>query len=122
MQSFDAAKTVLVVDDCEPICELIQLVLVQVSYEVHISTTGYGAVRIAKSAPKIDLIVCGIGLRDMRAEDCVEECAQYHPGAAILFTLDSLTSVGSTRACSIIDKPFNLPELRAAVNGALSPA
>ena len=119
MQAFDPAKTVLVVDDDEPICQLIQLLLVQVGYEVHISTTGYGAVRIAKHLPVIHLTVCALGLQDMRAEECADECAQYHPETAVLFISDSTEPIRTTRPFTAIDKPFTINELRTAVHGAV---
>ena len=121
MQAFDPAKTVLVVDDYEPICQLIQLLLVQVGYEVHISTTGRGALQIAKFVPVIHLTVCGLGLQDMRAEECVEECALCHPDAAVLFISDADGLISSTRAFTVLNRPFTIKELRTAVYGALSP-
>ena len=122
MQSFDTTQTVLVVDDYEPICELIQLLLVQVGYEVHISTTGRGALQIAKLVPVIHLTVCGIGLQDMPAEECADECALCHPESAVLFISDSSEVIQSSRAFAVIAKPFTIVELRTAVHSALRPA
>ena len=119
MQTFNTSKTVLVVDDYEPICELIQLLLVRVGYEVHTSTTGRGAVQIAKHLPEIHLTVCGLGIQDMRAEECVEECALCHPDTAVIFISDFIVPVETSRPFAFIQKPFTIEELRTAVHGAV---
>ena len=119
MQTFDTTKTVLVVDRYEPVCQLIQLLLVEAGYEVHIATTGHSAVRIAQAVPQIHLTVCAIGLQDMRAEECVDECAVCHPDSAVLFISDSAGLIRSARPFTILDKPFTTIELRTAVHSAL---
>lgn len=122
MQSFDTAKTVLVVDDYEPICQLIELLLVQVGFVVHTSTTGLGAIRIAQILPEIHLTICGLDLADMCAEECVDECGKCHPDAAILFVSDSIRPIITPRPFTILEKPFTLKELRTAVHGSVGTA
>jgi DNA-binding NtrC family response regulator len=122
METSDTIKTVLVVDDYEPICELIQLLLVQVRYEVHFATTGRGALQIAQTVPQIHLTVCGIGLQDMPAEECVEECAKCHPDAAVLFMANAPELIRSSRSFTVIEKPFSITRLRTAVHSAVGPA
>ncbi len=119
MQAFAAAKTVLVVDDYEPICELIQLLLVQVGFEVHTSINGGDALRIAQAVPELHLTICSTDLQDMRAEECVEGCARCHPRAAILFLSDSDRQIRTSRRFTVLDKPFAVIELRSAVEWAL---
>ena len=122
METSGTTKTVLVVDDYEPICELIQLLLVQVGYEVHYATTGRGALQIAQTVPQIHLTVCGIDLQDMPAEECVGECAKRHPDAAVLFIANTPELIRSSRSFTVIEKPFTINQLRTAVHRALGPA
>lgn len=122
MQTFDTTKTVLVVDDYEPVCQLIQLLLIQVGYEVHIATTGRGALQIAQAVPQIHLTVCGIGLQDMPAEECAEECAKCHPDAAVLFIANTPEPIRSSRSFTMIEKPFTITQLRTAVHSAVGPS
>lgn len=119
MQAFAATKTILVVDDCEPICELIQILLVQAGYEVHTSINGGDALRIAQAVPELHLTICSTDLQDMRPEECVEECAHCHPRAAILFLSDSAEQMQISRPFTVLDKPFTVIELRSAVEWAL---
>jgi CheY-like chemotaxis protein len=119
---FEPSKSVLVVDDYEPVCELIQLLLVGVGYEVHISTSGRNAVQIARILPRIHLTICAVDLQDMPAEECVEECMQCHPDAAVLFLMNSETAIRTARPHAALDKPFTIKELRTAVCSAVGPA
>lgn len=122
MQTFDTSKTVLVVDQYEPVCHLIQLLLEESGYDVHISTTGRGALRLAQRLPQIHLTVCGVGLQDMPAEECVEECAKRHPDSGILFITGSTEMIASSLPFTILYKPFTINELSSAVGSALRPA
>lgn len=119
MQVFQPSKNILVVDDYEPICELVQLLLVAVGYEVHISTTGRNAVQIAHTLPRIDLTICGVDLQDMPAEECVEKCAECHPDTAVLFISDTCEPIRSSRTFHVLNKPFTIIELRTAVHSAV---
>ncbi len=122
MQTFNTSKTILVVDQYEPVCQLIQLLLVEAGYDVHVSTTGRGAVKLAQAVPQIHVTVCGVGLQDMPAEECVEECAKCHPDSAILFISGSAEMIASALPYTILYKPFTINELCTAVRSALRPA
>ncbi len=122
MEHFEPSKNVLVVDDYEPICELIQLLLVSVGYHVHISTSGRNAVQLAQTLPRIDLTICGVYLHDMPAEECVDKCAESHPEIAVLFLTDCHSAISTSRRHAALDKPFTIKELRTAVCSAVGPA
>ena len=110
---------ILVVDDYEPICELIELVLVRVGYRVCTTTSGNDALRIARDSAEIHLILCGGDLSDMHGEEFVEKFMEVHPRASIVFVSDSIAAVEMSHPFRVLDKPFTTVELRDVVHCAL---
>lgn len=121
MISFSAAETVLVVDDCESICELIGLLLVRAGYHVRTATTAANAMRIAHELPELDVALCGLDLPDMPGEELAIGISASHPSAAIVFVSASYKPNDSAGPFGVLQKPFTIAELRGVVSSALRP-
>ena len=119
MIAHSAAKTVLVVDDCESICELIGLLLARVGYHVRTATTAAAAIRIAHDMPALDVALCGLELPDMPGEELAVEISALHPSASIVFVSASYRPNDSTGPFGVLQKPFTIAELRRVVSSAL---
>ena len=119
MITHSAAKTVLVVDDCESICELIGLLLVRVGYHVRTATTAAGAIRIAHELPELDVALCGLDLPDMEGAELAVELSALHPSTAIVFVSASYKPNDSTGPFGVLQKPFTIAELRSVVSSTL---
>ena len=119
MTSINTAETVLVVDDCESICELIGLLLVRVGYHVRTATTAAAAIRIAHELPELDVALCGLDLPDMPGEELAVEISALHPSASIVFVSAPYKPNDSTGPFGVLQKPFTIAELRRVVSSAL---
>lgn len=119
MIPYTTGAAILVVDECESICELIELLLIRVGYHVRTATNAADALRIARQMPELDVALCGIELPDMPGEELAEGVAAIHPSAAIVFVAASYKPNNPMRAFEVLEKPFTISELRSAVRSAL---
>lgn len=119
MIPYSPAEAILVVDDCESICELIELLLIRVGYYVRTATSAAEALRIAQEMPEIDVALCSFEMPDMRGEELAGSITAIHPSAAIVFVSASFKPNDPMRAFGILEKPFTIAELRCTVRSAL---
>jgi len=113
------AASILVVDENESICELIELLLVRVGYNVRTATSAATAMRIAREMPALDVLLCGLDLRDMPGEDLALCVSAIHPPAAVVFVASSYAPNDGSGCVDVLEKPFTIGELRSIVRSAL---
>lgn len=112
------AETILVVDDYEAVCSIIELLLCRVGYRVLTATTCAEALQLAGDTPKIDLLIANLGMPEMPGEELAARFSEVHPFAPVLFTSGLLKSAVAARP--LLAKPFTVAELRRAVHHALA--
>ena len=112
-------KTILSVDPCEEICELIQIILVRIGYHVLTATNAADAMLLAHDTPKIDLLLSDIEIPDMRGDHLAAEITTLHPSASVIFATDWFHPIEATVPFTLLRKPFTIEQLRAAVHRAL---
>lgn len=119
-----APKTILLVDPSDMICDLLQVILVRVGYDVLTTNSAADAIHLAHETPNIDLLLSGIELPDMRGEHLAVKITTLHPSASVLFASDRIYPMEATVPFTLLRKPFTMEQLRAAVHRALqmSPA
>ena len=113
------AASILVVDESESICELIELLLVRVGYEVRTASNAADAVRIAAQMPALDVLLCGQDLPDMSGSELAVWISASHPSVSVVLVAPSYALNDGTRGVGILEKPFTIGELRSVVRSAL---
>lgn len=119
MISSTGTETILVVDDSETVCELIEILLCRVGYRVLTATSGNDALQIAEGTPEIHLLLTNIEMPGMRGDEVAEQFASIHPSAAIVFLTSFERSAKTARPFEVLLKPFTVAELRDTVRHAL---
>lgn len=118
--NFSPVASILVVDECESICELIELLLVRVGYDVRTATNAACALRIAREMPALDVVLCGLDLPDMPGRDLAECLSAVHPNSSVVFVASSYAPNDGTGCVDVLEKPFTIGELRNVVRTALN--
>ena len=114
-----APQTILVVDECDGVCELIHILLCRVGYHVVTATNGTEALRLAGRIPEIDLLICNVGMPGLRGDEVAARFTVRHPSAPVLFLSSFADPFGSTEPHALLVKPFTVAQLRETVRRAL---
>ena len=117
MNSPITAETILVVDDYEAVCSIIEILLCRVGYHVLTTTTCAEALQLASETPKIDLLIANLGMPEMPGEELAARFSEMHPSAPVIFTSGLAESATTSRP--LLAKPFTDEELRRAVHQTL---
>ena len=112
-------ETILVIDDCPNICELIELLLVRVGYVVRTATNAADALALAHSMRELDVVLCGLELPDMPGEQLAPLISAEHPSASIILVSASFKPSEPQKYQGVLEKPFTIAELRTVVRSAL---
>lgn len=109
------AKTVLVVDDFEPICDLVAWHLSAVGYHVLTANGPEEAQRIVESPAgrNIDLLLTDLEMPGMSGDDLAQWFSTERPNAQVLFMSSWQPSYPSE--AGVLQKPFSLTSLTVAV-------
>lgn len=116
-----APKTILVVDDCEGVCELIEILLVRVGYHVLTATNGREALRLARANAEIDLLLTNLDMPGMRGDELAAQFAQWHPATPVAFLSSFEHPTAAAGPHELLVKPFTVTQLRDTVRRALRP-
>jgi len=119
MISLTTAETILVVDDREAVCEVIEVILGCAGYRVLTATNGTDALQLAQETPQIDLLVSEIEMPDMRGEELAACVTTFHPSARVIFVSSLTGPIESAEPFEFIAKPFTVSDLRNTVRRAL---
>lgn len=116
-------KTVLVVDDVTPICELVAWHLSAIGYRVLTASDPVTAQQVVRSERRgrIDLLLTDVQMPGMRGDELAAWLASERPQARVVFMSSDLGCLGDTEADGFLEKPFSLAQLTTAVRQALAP-
>jgi len=112
-------ETVLVVDDYEPLCDILETLLGRMGYRVLTATTSAEALQIARTFPKIDLLVSNVEMPVMHGDVLARRFAMLHPSTPVLFISSFNHPIYAVQPSRLLTKPFGITELRDAVRRAL---
>jgi two-component system cell cycle sensor histidine kinase/response regulator CckA len=79
------SKTVLIVDDEEPICRFVNRVLQSAGYTTVLAANGSEAMRVAADTTSIHLLVTDMMMPDMNGSEVARRLRQDHPGLKVLY-------------------------------------
>ncbi|MFN3286237.1 MAG: PAS domain S-box protein, partial [bacterium] len=120
-----AGETILVVDDEEPLCNLLRDVLTRRGYRVLVATDGQEALRLYQEhAGRIDLVILDMTMPGLSGTQTFDALRALDPRARILLT-SGYTQERAARdavargAKGFLQKPFLISELAARVREAL---
>ena len=119
MNSSRTAETILVVDDSEAVCEVIDILLSRAGKRVLTATNGDDALEIARNNPEIDLLMSNVEMPGMRGDELASKFAAIHPSVPVVFIWSWDEPIAATEPFEFLAKPFTVAELRDAVSRAL---
>jgi two-component system cell cycle sensor histidine kinase/response regulator CckA len=80
-----APRTILVVDDDEPIRRLIDRALSRAGYTIVLAADGPEAIRVAAGSPSLDLLVTDMVMPDMNGSEVARRLRQDRPNLKVLY-------------------------------------
>jgi two-component system, cell cycle sensor histidine kinase and response regulator CckA len=117
-------KTILLVDDEQPVRSIVLKILRRANYEVLEARDGVEAMTIAQTHQgKIDLVVSDMYMPGMRGPELVSKLQPTLPGVRALFMsgyADPDSRSALPQGANFLHKPFSGQELGAAVEAALA--
>ena len=113
------AGTILVVEDCEVLCELFDVLLSRMGYRVLTATSAAEALQVARTFPKIDLLIATTDAPDMGGDELARRVVRLHPSAHVIFLSSFSVPMDAAQPHESLAKPFTVAELRASVRRAL---
>jgi len=121
------ADTVLVVEDDEAARILIVELLAELGYRVLQACNGEEAIRHAKAAGPIDLLISDVGLPGLNGRQVAEIARTIRPGLKVLFVTGyaakaNVRSSFLEPGMDLIVKPFTMSELAAKISEMLTSA
>ena len=114
-------KTVLIVDNFAPLCDLVARHLSSVGYRVLTAYSGAEAQSIARSShvSAIDLLLTDLEMPGMRGNQLAEWFSSEYPQTPVLFMSTWYDAVPYPAEAHFLPKPFSLAQLGSAVREAL---
>ena len=114
--------TLLIVDDEEG-ARLSMRVIFKDDYEVLLASDGATAIEIVQKQ-RVDVAIVDIRMHGMSGVEVLERIKYIDATIEVLMitafeTTDTIRQALRLRACDYINKPFDIPALRAAVSGAI---
>jgi CheY-like chemotaxis protein len=114
---------ILVVDDDESICDVIELALTDEGYEVACARNGGHALRLLQEHPPA-LVLFDLVMPDQGGEDFISACREVPNGAVPMLVVSGMPSLDQIAAQigadGFLAKPFELTDLLDTVQGALA--
>jgi len=116
------SKTVLVVDDFEPICDLVARHLSAAGYRVLKANDAVGAQKIIESGvgPQIDLLLTDDEMPGLSGAELAEWFVSQRPEAKVLL-MSRCENLPESKSRTCLQKPFSWDTLGAAVRQAWMP-
>lgn len=119
-------KTVLVLDDDEPLRRAVRRTLLVAGYEVVEASSAQEAFSILdEGSNSVDMVLCDLVLPGLDGREAASIIRSRRPDVRVLFT-SGYASHGSGRQALInagepfLQKPFDIPELLSAVEALLA--
>ena len=110
---------ILVIDDDQETCELIAEAFQGEGWSVAWCVDGEGGLELAREQP-FDAVLADVNLKDVNGIQLCRRLTENLPGMPVLMmtafgNMPAVISAMRAGACDFINKPVQLPELRAAV-------
>ncbi|RKX27445.1 MAG: hypothetical protein DRP45_01000 [Candidatus Zixiibacteriota bacterium] len=120
----DKLTKLLIVDDEAVVCSLLQDALESEGYHVETASSGEEALDHLNQEPT-DLLITDIRMPGMSGIELASKVRNLHPATGVVFmtgyaSLNSAKDAIKHGALDYVMKPFELPEIRAAVSNAVS--
>ncbi|CAN5625556.1 hypothetical protein BH23ACT3_BH23ACT3_13380 [soil metagenome] len=116
-------RTVLIVEDLEPLGELAATVLGRAGYRTVVATSGPAALALVADHLHVDLLLTDVVMPGMTGRELSDRLREIHPGIPTIFMTGytgGMLELGDHDEVRVISKPFTAAELVAAVNARFS--
>lgn len=116
-------RTVLVVDDSAPICDLVAWHLSVIGFPVITTNDPLEAQDIIRSAAGagIALLLTDMEMPNMSGNELADWCTQARPAIKVVYMSADPKSLRGKGAAVCLEKPFSLAKLSGAIQDALAP-
>lgn len=117
-------KKALIIDDEEPLREIIRAVLTRLDIECFTAEDGRSAIDLAQSLNTLDLIIIDMNMPEMSGEETYNQVRKKHPGSALIF-ISGYDMSGMLEEMNLdcpncfLKKPFTISELSKTVSKML---
>jgi CheY-like chemotaxis protein len=117
-------RRVLIVDDEEPICRLVDRILVEGGYDTVIAPNADAAIGLVATDDPLDLLLTDLMMPDMNGDELARRIRQVRPSLKVLYLTGFPDKLFSTRPTlwegeAFLEKPIKSAALREAVSLAL---
>jgi CheY-like chemotaxis protein len=117
-------RRVLIVDDEEPICRLVDRILVEGGYDTVIAPDADAAIGLVATDDPLDLLLTDLMMPDMNGDELARRIRQVRPSLKVLYLTGFPDKLFSTRPTlwegeAFLEKPIKSAALREAVSLAL---
>jgi two-component system, cell cycle sensor histidine kinase and response regulator CckA len=112
-------ETILLVEDEEPVRELVRRVLEGAGYAVLAASLPSEAERLLDEAPSVDLLLTDVVMPEMSGYDLAARVRERRPDVRRLFISGYAPSPAGARAGRLLKKPFAPEQLARAVRAVL---
>lgn len=118
-EAFSPEATILVVDDYAVICQILFTLLSRAGFRVLTATGAVQAQALARSTPKIDLLLTDLEMPEMTGDELAGWFSAVHPLARIVFISGYSDHGYAPQSAPFIAKPFHAERLLTTVRAAL---
>jgi signal transduction histidine kinase len=120
------SETILVVDDDDSIRRLAEQALVSFGYTVVLARNGVEALTIARTMPRLDVLVTDIVMPQLSGQQLAERIMAKFPAPCVIYMTgwvnDATMELELDTDVTLLRKPFTPLELARTVRGALDEA
>ncbi len=115
------SRSVLVVDDEDPVRAVAARVLTRHGMKVQVAGTGAEALAVLDQGPAPDILLTDVGLPDMNGVELAARIREASPGIAVLYMSGHsdeavLRKMARERSSGFVEKPFTVETLMEAIS------
>jgi signal transduction histidine kinase len=122
----EGSETILLVDDDDAIRRLAEQALVSYGYTVVLARTGVEALTIARTMPRLDVLITDIVMPQLSGPQLAERIMAKFPAPCVIYMTgwvnDATMELELDTDVTLLRKPFTPLELARTVRGALDAA
>ena len=120
------SESILLVEDEEPVRELVRRVLQEAGYRVHASALPRDALGVLEGGGRFDLLISDVVMPQMSGYELAAQVSREHPGMRTLFISgyehEAARAGEGVEERVLLPKPFSPGQLARAVRGVLDGA
>ena len=119
------AKKALIIDDEQPLLDIISEVLSHLNIESTQASSGKNALEIAKSNNIFDLILVDMNMPELNGKDTYKELRKRYPESAVIFMSgydisDKIKEMNLKNPNTFLKKPFTISQLSQIVQSLVN--